>query len=82
MSHVLFVIVMFYCTASDTCWSERPEANRSYASRESCAAAIAERGRDYLAPHFRKDETDLVLACSDRSKPFSPVVTQTAELAE
>jgi hypothetical protein len=82
MSSALFVIVMFYCTAPDSCWSERPEASRTYASRESCAAAIAERGRDYLAPHFLKDETLLTLSCSDKSKPFSPAATKTAEFTE
>jgi hypothetical protein len=82
MSNALFVIVMFYCTSPDSCWSERPDSNRTYASRELCAAAIAVRGRDYLAPHFLKDETSLTLTCSDKNKPFSPVATQTAEFTE
>ncbi|MDB5410847.1 MAG: hypothetical protein JWL84_5759 [Rhodospirillales bacterium] len=82
MAHALFVIVMFYCTSPDSCWSERPDANRTYASRESCAAAIAERAHDYLAPHFLKDEMELRLACSEKDKPFSPVPTQTAEFTE
>jgi hypothetical protein len=82
MSHALFVIVMFYCTSPDSCWSERPDANQVYTSRQFCAAAIAERGRNYLAPHFLKDETNIILTCSEKDKPFSPVVTQTAELTE
>jgi hypothetical protein len=82
MSHALYVLIMFYCTSPDSCWREPPDANRVYASRELCAQAIAEHGRDYLAPHFLKDETQLILTCSEKDRPFSPSATRTAELIE
>ena len=82
MPHALFIMVMFYCTAPDSCWNERPDGNRVYDSRASCEAAIAERGRDYLAPHFLRDDTELTLTCADKSKPLSEARTRTAEFSD
>lgn len=82
MAQVLFIMAMFYCTAPNSCWHELPDGDRVYHSRSECDAAIAARGRDYLASHFLKDDTELTLTCADKSKPLSAAKMQTAEFSD
>jgi hypothetical protein len=82
MPHALFIMVLFYCTAPDSCGKERPDGARVYDSRSACNAAIGERGRDYMAPHFLKDDSGLMLTCADKSKPISAAQLSKVELSE